>query len=342
MKFGIAIPSSHQGTYLPTPFAKPAELLKLVQLAERLGFQSAWGLDFMTTIDDRPPPREAWPEWYEILTTLAFLAAGTSRIRLGSASLQLPLRDPFLVARQAATIDVLSNGRLMLGVGLGFKRIEFERLRPRNAKIYRGRLFEESLAVMRRFFKEGAVTFDGEYYACKDADMLPKPIQNPFPIYMSGITDDVFDRIAKYSAGWLLTRIHLQPGTLEKNLVQLESSLEKAGRRLDEIDIVTTIGLSLGATREQGLQRFHDSILPARMDGMAARQGMTGRPSQDLNQVLLANLIGTPDDVIEQIRGIQKRGMTHIVLYYNPVKDIREMSDQIQWFGESVLPKLES
>jgi len=100
MKFGIGIPVAHQGEYCPTPFAGPNELVTIVQTAERLGFHSTWGLDFMTPRHDPEAVRGSLPEWYEVLTALTYLAGKTSRIRLGTGALQVPLRDPFLLARQ--------------------------------------------------------------------------------------------------------------------------------------------------------------------------------------------------------------------------------------------------
>jgi alkanesulfonate monooxygenase SsuD/methylene tetrahydromethanopterin reductase-like flavin-dependent oxidoreductase (luciferase family) len=148
----------------------------------------------------------------------------------------------------------------------------------------------------------------------------------------------VFDRTAKWGAGILLARSHVQPGQFEKRLAQLDARLAATKRTRDEIDLVVTNGLSLGKTHEAAIARFHNSILPARMDGIAARQGMTSRPSQDINQVLLYNLIGSPDQVIEQVHGLQKRHITHCVLYYNPVRNSQEMAEQIQCFGETVIP----
>lgn len=342
MKFGMSIPTSHQGVYLPTPFVNPDELAHVVQLAERVGFHSAWGLDFMTLTDERVPPPDKWPEWHEILVSIAFIAARTSKIRLGSGSLQLPLRDPFLVAKQAGTLDVLSNGRFMLGVGLGVYRTEFQRMYPRKMKAHRGTMFEEYLEAMHRFFNEGAVSFEGKYYACDQLAMLPKPVQKPFPVYMTGTTDNTFDRIAKYASGWLLSRA--QTHQLDQRIDALEKTLEKYGRRRDEIDIVCSKGLSLGRTQEEAFARFYDSVLPERMDHMAEALNIPGkRPSQDRALVLEQNLIGTVDDVLEQIdRQIVKKGIKHCILYYNPVKNIQQMCDQLQWFGESVLPKFSS
>src|SRR5579872_903595 len=336
MRFGIGIPSSHQGIYLPTPFAGPQEMSRVVELAESLGYYSAWGLDFMTPWDNPIRAASEQPEWHEILVTLAYLAARTTKIRLGTVSLQLPLRNPFIVARQASTLDVLSNGRLMLGVGMGFARIEFLRMYPRD-KSPRGERFGEYLEVMHQFLTRNGVSFEGKYYACDQLCMLPKPVQDPFPLYISGVTDAVFDRLIKYGSGWLLSRA--QTHDLDQRLDLLDKHLEKAGRKRGEIDLVAPRGLCIGKTREEAMARFRDSVLPFRMDKTAEvyRTG-SKKPSEDDARVLEQNFIGTPNDIIQQINEVRDRKITHCILYFMPVKNVHEMCEQIQLFGESILP----
>jgi len=336
MKFGIGIPVAHQGEYCPTPFAGPNELVTIVQTAERLGFHSAWGLDFMTPRHDPEAVRGSLPEWYEVLTALTYLAGKTSRIRLGTGALQVPLRDPFLLARQAATLDVLSGGRFMLGVGLGTYRVEFERIRARDKGVHRGQLFVESLEALHRFFSEDIVTFTGKHYSCRDLCMVPKPVQQPFPLYITGTTDDVTNRIAAWGSGWLLSRA--QSRKLDERLEQLDRSLAAVGRRRSAIDLVVSKGLSLGRSREEALERFYHSILPTRMDSMATALNVGGKPSEDLAMVFEQNLIGTPDDVIEQLAAVRAKSIDHCILYYFPAPDVRELLDQVQWFGEAVMP----
>src|SRR5262249_51186687 len=152
----------------------PAQLAAIVRAAERLRLDSAWALDFMTPVYDRHRASGAAPEWYESMTSLAYLAGGTERIKLGTACIQLPLRDPFLLARQAATLDVLSGGRCLLGLGLGHLRAEFAAIRPSDRQVHRGTLFEESLQALHRFFREETVTFDGTHYQCHELTLTPK------------------------------------------------------------------------------------------------------------------------------------------------------------------------
>ena len=98
MKIGFALPTSLQRIYLPSPFAGTAELVSMIRTAERLGFHSAWVADFMTPFYERHKQPGATPQWYEAMTSLGFLAGVSERIKLGTACIQLPLRDPFLLA----------------------------------------------------------------------------------------------------------------------------------------------------------------------------------------------------------------------------------------------------
>jgi probable F420-dependent oxidoreductase len=339
MKIGIGLPISHQGVYLPSPFAGPQELVQLAQEAESLGFYSGWGLDFMTPRTDEQMTPGKQPQWHEIIVSLSYLAAVTKKLRLGTASVQLPLRDPFLLAKQAATLDVFSNGRFMLGLGLGTLRTEFLKLRPGDRKIHRGRLFVESIEAMHAFMKDDSVTRDGEFYACDQVCMLPKPIQDPFPLYLAGTTDDTPNRIAKWGSGWLLSRKQL--ASIDERLDALDDALSAVGRQRSEIDLVITKGLCLGRSREEAFERFYASGIPAKMDEKAEEIGITDKPSSDINRVLEQNLIGTPADIIEQLQPAIEKGINHCVLYYYAANDFNEMMDQIRWFGEEVLPHVQ-
>jgi probable F420-dependent oxidoreductase len=333
VKLGIALPTSQQGVYLPTPFAGRTELAAIVKAAERLHLDSAWVLDFMTPVYDRHRAAGARPEWYESMTSLAYLAGVTDRIKLGTACIQLPLRDPFLLARQAATLDVLSGGRVLLGVGLGHLRAEFAGMRPRDRHLHRGALLEESLHALHRFFGEETVTFEGAHYQCHELTLTPRPLQQPFPLYLAGKTEDSLRRLARWGAGWLLSR--MQAEGVEERVSSLLPHLERAGRRREDVDIVVTKGLSLGRTHEAALARFRASMLPGRMDEIAAEAGIAGRPSAE--RIYHQNLIGTPDEVAEQLDGIRRQGVDHCILMYFAVDNATELLEQLQWFGEEVV-----
>ncbi len=335
MKLGIGLPTSHQGVYLPNPFAGPDKILAFTQAVENLGFYSAWGLDFMTPTESRRRASGEQLEWHEVMVSLSYLAAVTDKIKLGTATVVLPHRDPVMLAKQAATLDVFSNGRLLLGIGLGGSRDEFEAIRPRDSKAHRGRMLLESLEAMHLLFTQDDVTFKGEYVEFNGLSLHPKPVQNPFPFYISGKTPDVPRRIAKWGTGWLLSRA--DPRTVQERVETLYPYLQEMSRDRSEIDIVVTKGLSIGRTREDAVKRFQNSMLPGRMDVMATNMGFGGRPSEE--RVYRQNLIGTPDDIKEQLDRARQEGVDHCVIFYFAVGNFQEMMEQAQWFGEEIMPE---
>ncbi len=334
MKISIGVPTSHEGPYLPTSFVGPEEIVQVTQLAERLGFYAAWALDMMTPINIGLTEPGEPPNWYEAMVSLSYLAAATKTIKLGTATMVLLHRDPVLLAKQVATLDVFSKGRLLLGVGLGHYREEFEAIMPRQRKSHRGRMFLESLEALDVLLTQDDASFKGEYYEFQGVFLNPKPVQNPLPIYISGKTDDTPRRVARYGAGWLLSR--MQKRTVQERIEELPPYLEEAGRKRSDIDIVVTRGLSIGKTHEEAMERFYSSILPRQMDVYATRAGIEGRPSED--RALDQNLIGTPQEIGEQMHRIKEYGVDHLVIFYFAVNEFKEMMEQTQWFGEEVMP----
>jgi alkanesulfonate monooxygenase SsuD/methylene tetrahydromethanopterin reductase-like flavin-dependent oxidoreductase (luciferase family) len=126
MKFSISLPTCFEGVMYPIPFVEPDDFVRMAQLCEKLGYHSVWGNDHIQTQDYVRGlfPGKA-PNFYELLTVLSFCAAATTKLEVGTALAVLPMRDPFWLAKQAATIDQLSNGRLILALGLGAYREEF-------------------------------------------------------------------------------------------------------------------------------------------------------------------------------------------------------------------------
>ncbi len=339
MKFGIGIPTQHQGVYLPSPFAGPDEIVAVTQLAERLGFYSAWGLDYRIIDKSRMKVK---PQWHEIMISLSYLAAVTKNIRLGTGVIMLPIRDPMLLAQQAATLDIFSNGRFLLGIGLGGSRDEFEAIRPRDAKAHRGRMLSESLEAMHLLFTQDDVTFKGEYHEFHNVSLYPKPVQKPFPIYISGKAPDTPKRVAKWGTGWLLSRMQIK--AVQERIEELYPYLEEMGRDRSEIDIVASKGLSIGRTHEEALERFMNSKLPGRMNAIVKQPGnvVPGEPisaNPSVERLYQQNLIGTPDEIKEQLDKVRQEGVDHCGIEYFAVNRFDEMMEQVQWFGEEIMPE---
>lgn len=196
MKFGIEIPTCTSGMMHPVPFQTAGDLVDIAVEAEQLGYHDAGGNDHLSTMNF---VREAWPtppDYYEPLVTLACVAARTSVLRLTTGIMVLPMREPILLAKQVATLDQLSGGRVMLGVAVGGYRDEFETVRPDRRTANRARLTRETIAALRALFETSRSTFQGEYITFDDVETFPKPVQEPLPIYSGGNVDGSIRRAA--------------------------------------------------------------------------------------------------------------------------------------------------
>lgn len=164
-------------------------IVNLAARAEQAGFDSLWTIDRLV-YDNLEP-----------LITLATAAAVTQRVRLGTSIFLLPLRQPALLAKMVASLDVVSRGRVILGVGVGSRESDFIAVDAP----YRGRgaRAEEAIALIRRFWTEGAVTHDGRFYQVKELDIGPKPLQRPIPLWMGGRADRALDRVGRIADGYV-------------------------------------------------------------------------------------------------------------------------------------------
>jgi probable F420-dependent oxidoreductase len=213
MRFGLILPN--YGTS-----ASPARLLSLAREAERLGFDSAWTTDHILL-----PQADAqrFGRLFEALTTLAFLAGATTRLRLGVSTLVLPQRDPVLVAKQVAALDALSGGRAMLSVGVGWSQGEYANLGQRFEN--RGRRMDEAIKVLRLLLTATGsrpLTFRGEFYQFEDGVFAPLPAQagGP-PLWVAGNSEAAVRRAALLGDGWHPTG--LSPEDLSRGVSRLRA-----------------------------------------------------------------------------------------------------------------------
>src|SRR6478672_13111643 len=184
--FSIGFPTGMEGLTYPIPFSDPEALVQIAQRAEALGYHSIWGNDHMTTQHYVRAEFKVPPRFWEPLVTYAFLAAHTKTLRFGTGVLVLPMRrDIVVTAKQIATLDHFSNGRVEIGVGVGAYREEFEALNP-GEDVHRGRMVTEGIQALRMLFSERRCTFEGEYYRFRDVEMYPKPLQTPLPLLIGG------------------------------------------------------------------------------------------------------------------------------------------------------------
>lgn len=331
LRFGVHIPTCIEGVMYPIPFARAEDILPTALLCERLGYDSVWGNDHMTT--QRYVQREFAdpPNYYEPLVTFAYVAARTTRLRVCTCILVLPMRHVVVAAKQAATLDQLSGGRLILGVGTGAYREEYEALFPDAKHVHRGALVDEAMRALRRLFTERRVTVEGRYVRFENVECFPKPVQNPLPIYAGGNHAEVRRRAGELGEGWLPAV--LSPEEIRTGVDDVRRAAEKAGRDPSRIDIAPQFVVSIGRTHEEAGKRFHASQLYKHLESLKATtlRGQTGGWEQ-------RNLIGSPEEICERIRVYERAGVTTFAGMIFVANTVPEMREAIELFGRDVLP----
>lgn len=253
MRIGIALPQLG-------PQATPENLIRVVERAERLGYDSVWVLErLLRPVNPQEPypasPDGKLPETYAIvldpIETLAFVAAHTKRVRLGTRVIVLPYHTPIHLARRVATLDVLSGGRVSLGVGVGWSRDEFEAAGTPFER--RGARSDEFLQAMIKLWTEDPVGFAGDFYNIPESNVGPKPLQKPHPpIYVAGFGDYAFTRAVKFGKGWNPSGIP-SFDWLAKMIAQFQETARDAGRGGMEVVLRATamvFDTSLGDKRK--------------------------------------------------------------------------------------------
>jgi probable F420-dependent oxidoreductase len=232
--------------WLPTanPFTTPELLTAIGCAAEERGVNAIWVGEHVVTFDeyassypysdDGRLPLPGQTGLLEPFTTLAFLAAQTSRVRLGTAMCLLPQRNPVYTAKEVATLDWLSNGRVDFGVGVGWLREEFDALGVPWER--RGARTDDYLGVVKSLWCEDPSSFTGEFYSLAPCSQYPKPVQSPHPpIHIGGESDAALRRTARLGQGW--HSFNRPPADVAGPLARLEELLAGAGRSRSDITV---------------------------------------------------------------------------------------------------------
>jgi probable F420-dependent oxidoreductase len=287
MKVGLFAPLSN-------PFATPEYMTAFGKAAEERGFNSIWVAEHVVLLDDYASeypyaangkiPAGGESGIYEPFTALAFLAAVTSRIRLGTGICLVPQRNPVYTAKEVAAVDWLSNGRLDFGIGVGWLKEEFDAVAASWPR--RGARTDEYIEVMRRLWEDDVSEHHGEFYDLAPVRQYPKPVQTPHPpIHVGGESDASLRRVAKLAQGWY--GFNVAPADVPERLAFLDKLLADRGRTRDEIEVSICpylLGLQPGDVEryeEAGVDQVIllalafdvEGIAPA-LDGLAAQAGL--------------------------------------------------------------------
>jgi probable F420-dependent oxidoreductase len=238
MKFAIAFANTG-------PFVDPAMAVTMAQAAEAAGFESLWTVEHVVVPADYSSPYPGSPDGRmpgpidspipDPLIWLTYLAAATKKIKLATGILILPQRNPLVLAKELATLDFMSNGRMLLGTGVGWMKEEFDAIGvPFNE---RGKRNDENIAAMRALWKEDKASYHGEFVNFDNCVMRPQPVTGSIPIHIGGGADAAAQRAGRIGDGYF------PMGGSHENLARIiriaRDSAIKHGRKPEDVEITT-------------------------------------------------------------------------------------------------------
>jgi len=292
----------------------PEEQLALVQRVEQLGFDSVWTGDHVSFHNPL----------YESLTLLASYAPITRRIRLGTAVYLLALRSPAVAAKITATIDVLSGGRLIFGVGVGGENLkEFELCGVPHAE--RGARVTEGIDVVRALWRETPATFHGRFSRFEGVSIDPKPVQKLPPIWVGGRSDAALVRAGSQGDGWVSYVV--QPERYARSLEKIREAAHAAGRSLTGFTGAHLAFITVGRDYERARKTWV-SVLSRRY-------------AQDFEPLAKKyGVIGTPEQCAEQLAAFRDAGCTYFLL--SAIGDPRDEREQLETIAAEILPRVQA
>ncbi len=300
-------------------------MLGVAKTIESLGYESAWVFDHFHTV---PVPTQE--SSYEAWTLMAALAPTTETVRLGQMCTSNSYRNPAYLAKVAADIDVISNGRVEMGIGAGWYEHEYlgygyEFPKP---SVRIGQL-EEGVEIMRRMWAEDEVVFDGRYYQLAGAISRPKPIQGTIPIWVAGggekLTLRVAARFADYTNfGWTVDEFVHKSEVLARHTSDI-------GRDFDEIVRSSLFTILVAETKTEVQEKVDEYV--GRIGSLAGVE----KAEAARESLRAGGLVGTPDEVVEQLRPWVEVGMSYAIGYF---PDAAYDSTSLDLFAKHVAPEL--
>jgi probable F420-dependent oxidoreductase len=290
------------------------EILDLAERAEDLGFDSVWVGDSVLA-----RPR------FEALTTLAAVAARTQHVRLGTAVLLPMLRQPVVLANQVANLDLIANGRLILGIGIGGNNASVaQEFAACGVPIVRRiGMFEETITLMRRLWTEPEVTFEGRYFQVQSVRLGLRPLrQSGVPLWLAGSGDNALRRVLRLGDGWL--PISSSPQAFTADWQRLQILGQEMGRDAHDLHrcLYTTLNVNTdGAQAERELRAFIESYYSIPYEVQATRNGLCA---------------GSAEHCIAWLRAFIAAGAQTIVVRFGSP----DQAGQLARFAREVLPGL--
>lgn len=324
------------GVYLPT-FSRVRTGRRLWDMclesaltADRLKFSSIWAPDHLLGFDSVERLGEPSIDMLESFTTMAALSQVTKNVRIGFSVLCLLFRNPALTAKMASTLDVISNGRLIFGLGAGWREDEFKSYgyRWRSLK-YRLEESIEATEIIRKCWTMDKVYFKGRYYSIEGCEVKPKPIQKPTPpIWFGGVGLKAIEAFMRISPdGWLSPPLRLE---------DLKYRIEKFHMIERGLTIAMEMYTSVDITSDRALEKARKAV--EKWFGDPAEKVAEYNTSVQLPGGIIVRYgatIGSPDDCIDVIARYVEVGVSHFVLHFMPLEDTTE---GLKIYAEKIIP----
>lgn len=327
MRYGAFIP---QGWRLDLVGIERSEqwpaILGVAKKIEAVGYESAWVYDHFHTV---PVPTQE--SSYEAWTLMAALASTTTSVRLGQMCTSNSYRNPAYLAKVAADIDVISNGRIDMGIGAGWYEDEYLGYGYEfpKASVRIGQL-GEGVEIMRRMWTEDEVHYDGRYYQLAGAICRPKPVQEPIPIWVAGGGEQLTLRVAARHANY--TNYAMQLDEFVHKSEVLAGHMTAIGRDFDEIVRSSNYTVFVGETEVEASAKVDDYV--ARIASLAGAEKAEAA-GENARRV---GLIGTPEQVVDQLRPWVAAGMSYAIAYF---PEAAYDTSGLELFASRVAPALD-
>jgi alkanesulfonate monooxygenase SsuD/methylene tetrahydromethanopterin reductase-like flavin-dependent oxidoreductase (luciferase family) len=339
MKVGIGYYSLQSPPHNQIPHQKLyAEMLEEISFAEGLGFESAWITEHHFVDDGYCP---------SLMVTAAAIAARTKKVRIGTSVFLLPLHNPIRVAEDAAVVDIISGGRLVLGFGLGYRREEYDDGFGIPLKERKGRM-EESIEILYKSWENEAFSFNGRYYRYNNVNVTPKPVQRPIPIMIGAYTEPAIRRAARLGVPLFIPATFGVP--FAKKLIEVHHGvLVDLGKNPEDLEhpVVRDTYVS-NEKKEKAWDRIKEHLTYpykkyASWGSMVDREGNVMSDPNDpiLYDVVRGNsILGTPEECIEEIIKLKSDlPMDNLICRFNfPGLSHEEAMQSIKLFAEKVMP----
>jgi len=315
------------------------DLERLAVAAEDLGFDGVFVVDHiflpadsLGSSSDADPNK---PYFLEAWTVLAAIAAVTKKVKLGPQVTPISLRHPVFIAKMATTIDLISNGRLILQVGTGWHKEEYEKFGfPWDEKfsIRYEKMVEGVEVIKRLWMTDGPANYEGKHYRLENAPFWPKPVQRPRPpIWFGGMGKKVRAAVAKYGDAWSPAMQHVggvEPKTYAAYWAEIQAAAEAEGRKKDEILAAALFTASIDKDRSKALERA--SIL-------LRRPTWAHLTMEDLQREGTV-IAGNPDDCIKGLQRYVDVGVRYFSFSFLPKTDLDGTVRQLELYSQKVFP----